>query len=604
MRGGGRGYDGLVPRPEPLRLCFLAAALALAVPASAGHAGDPGPRHPSSLDVDPSGRWILVANEESGSLSVLDAAAGRVAGELSLDPRGRPSAIACRADDGGRVLAAVVESFTHSVAIAACEPRADGSPDLSLRGRVTVGRLPADVLFAGRRLLVACEGADEIHEVDPDALRLTRRIPGPGGARRLAVFSDGGAARVAVAGRTAVEVIDLESGRKLISREPCQGTARNIDGILVRGDSIYIAHQIQPTEGPTDPQMLDWGLILANRVTAIASKGDARELAIPLDTRGRASGDPARIDLVAERDLLLVPSAGTGRVLLVNAAEEARGRSITRDDGLPSIPVGGRPVQARAAPGGRTAYVAEYLGDAVLEIGLEERKVLRKIPLGPTLPETPELAGARIYFDATRSRGDWYSCQSCHPGGGTAGHSFNTLADGRGLAKRSPDLRGTADTGPWSWLGRFESLEEQVASSLKKTMAADDEPAHADVAAVTAYLKSLRRPEPARSTPPPGDPARGAAVFETAGCGGCPTPPAFTSEGLHDLGLPEPIGRGTGYNPPSLRGVGDRGRLLHDGRADSIEAVFRKHDPERRHGRGASLGDGELSDLVAYVRTL
>ena len=591
---------GPMRRPEPLHLTIVAAML----PVLPAIAGDAGPRHPMSLDLDPAGRWIVVANEESGSLSTLDLAAGRVAGELLLDPRGRPSAVVCRADEGSRVLAAVAESFIHSVAIAVCEPRGEGSADLSLRGRVAVGRLPADVLFAGNRLLVACEGVDEIHEVDTDALRVTRRLPGPDGVRRLAAFTDGGAARIAAAGRTSVEIIDLESGRRILSREPCEGTARNIEGIVARRGSIYIAHQIQPTEGPTDPQMLDWGLILANRVTAISSGLAPRELAIPLDTRGRAAGDPGRMDLAAERDLLLVPTAGTGRLLLVNAAEDARGRSITRDDGIPSVAVGGRPVQARAAPDGRKAYVAEYLGDAVLEVDIEERKVLRTIPLGPPSPETPELAGARVFYDATRSRGSWYSCHSCHPGGGTAGHSFNTLADGRGLAKRSPDLRGTADTGPWSWLGRFESLEEQVASSLKKTMAAHDEPSPTDVAAVTAYVRSLRRPDPARAPPPPGDPGRGAGVFEKAGCGGCHTPPAFTSGSLHDLGLPEPIGAGTRYNPPSLRGVGDRGRLLHDGRAGSIEAVFREHDPGKRHGRGASLGDGELSDLVAYLKTL
>ena len=224
----------------------------------------------------------------------------------------------------------------------------------------------------------------------------------------------------------------------------------------------------------------------------------------------------------------------------MNAAEEARGRSITRDDGLPSIPVGGRPVQARAAPGGRTAYVAEYLGDAALEIGLEERKVLRKIPLGPPLPETPELAGARVYFNATRSRGDWYSCQSCHPGGGTAGHSFNTLADGRGLAKRSPDLRGTADTGPWSWLGRFESLEEQVASSLKKTMAADDEPAHDDVASVTAYLKSLRRPEAARSPPPPATPREAPPSSRRRAAADATRRPPSRRKGSTTSGFPSP----------------------------------------------------------------
>ena len=48
------------------------------------------PRYPSDLCIDPTGRWIFTANEESGSVSMLSLASGEVVDEMVLDPAGRP----------------------------------------------------------------------------------------------------------------------------------------------------------------------------------------------------------------------------------------------------------------------------------------------------------------------------------------------------------------------------------------------------------------------------------------------------------------------------------------------------------------------------------
>jgi len=42
------------------------------------------------------------------------------------------------------------------------------------------------------------------------------------------------------------------------------------------------------------------------------------------------------------------------------------------------------------------------------------------------------------------------------------------------------------------------------------------------------------------------------------------------------IGLIDETGN-TRFNPPSLRGVHQRGRLLHDGRAESLRALFEDH---------------------------
>jgi hypothetical protein len=54
------------------------------------------------------------------------------------------------------------------------------------------------------------------------------------------------------------------------------------------------------------------------------------------------------------------------------------------------------------------------------------------------------------------------------------------------------------------------------------------------------------------------------------------------------------------FNPPSLRGVGQRERLLHDARADSLDDLFRHH----HHPPGAHLTERDITDLIAFLRTL
>jgi hypothetical protein len=140
--------------------------------------------------------------------------------------------------------------------------------------------------------------------------------------------------------------------------------------------------------------------------------------------------------------------------------------------------------------------------------------------------------------------------------------------------------------------------------------------------ALAAYVQSL-----AASLPPATDAAgaspNGAALFAT-NCAVCHAPPAFTGEpvALAVIGTDPVLGlsadRGTGsYRVPSLRGVGTRGPLLHDGTLPSVDAMF---DPARLtaafgqklHGAGAVRGhifgldlpDGDRQDLLTYLHTL
>jgi cytochrome c peroxidase len=67
----------------------------------------------------------------------------------------------------------------------------------------------------------------------------------------------------------------------------------------------------------------------------------------------------------------------------------------------------------------------------------------------------------------------------------------------------------------------------------------------------------------------------------------------------YDVGLPDEHGRAR-FNPPSLRGVGQRDAFLHDGRAKRLEDVFTRHS----HPDGGELPARQLQDLLAFLRSL
>jgi len=128
------------------------------------------------------------------------------------------------------------------------------------------------------------------------------------------------------------------------------------------------------------------------------------------------------------------------------------------------------------------------------------------------------------------------------------------------------------------------------------------EPTEEEVKAMVAFLATLDHP------PNPNKPSeatkRGAALF----CGKanrirCHKGEEYTSEGIYEVGL-EPDGSPYRlWNPPSPRGVSDRGPYLHDGRAKTLEEVLRKHHAPEKLG-GEALTEQEGKDLIAFIRTL
>ena len=120
-----------------------------------------------------------------------------------------------------------------------------------------------------------------------------------------------------------------------------------------------------------------------------------------------------------------------------------------------------------------------------------------------------------------------------------------------GAPKRVLSLLGVAETGPWAWNGQVAQLDDQIHGSLERTMRSPK--ASAETAAtLAAYLRSLPAPpRPKQSADEAKLVARGAQVFDTAGCAACHQPPTYTSAGSYDVGLTDELGHDR-FNPPSL----------------------------------------------------
>ena len=149
---------------------------------------------------------------------------------------------------------------------------------------------------------------------------------------------------------------------------------------------------------------------------------------------------------------------------------------------------------------------------------------------------------------------------------------------------------------------------------------ADPELSDQDYDALQFFVHTLGPPE-LRSVDPEQE-ARGAALFDSIGCGSCHTPELPTADGvpvplysdllLHDLGPEGAPGVEEGaagmrhYRTTPLWGLRDTAPYLHDGSAETITDAILYHAVEGAASRDAflSLDLSDVQDLLAFLRSI
>jgi cytochrome c peroxidase len=549
----------------------------------------------------------LTANHGADTVSLIDLNEGKVLTEQRCGHK--PSAVAC-SHDGKR--AAVSNLWSGTITLF----EVNGSK-LRRLGDISVGPFPRGLIFApdGDTLYAAIAGADEIVMLDWTARKVVRRWPAAREPHHVVLSADGRWLAAASTRSGQVRCWDMRSGKPHWERVIEDGF--NLRGLAFTpdGKGLICAHVVH-RDFPVSKENIEQGWVIDNRLTWFALAKDARPAMrqIALDRRGRAVGDPHGLTFTADGRRLAITASGTHELLLLDAD------AIPWHDGDPGdfldaelrmgehamrrVPLGGRPMTVVPIGDGARLAVANYLLDAVQILDARTGKVVRTIPLGSPAKPGPARMGEALFYDAERSHHHWFSCHTCHVDGHTCGLTFDTLNDGSyGNPKLTPTLHNVTKTGPWTWHGWQTDLGAGVKKSLTETMFGP-EPTAGEIKALLAFLATLDHPPNPNRAAEPEAAKRGEAIFRgKAKCAHCHKGEQFTSEGVYDVKL-EPDGSPyKKWNPPSLRGVYDRGPFLHDGRAKTLEDTLRKHHVPEKLG-GEALTERELRDLIAFLKSL
>ena len=527
-------------------------------------------------------KLLAVANQRSGSISIVDIDNRKVLAEMAVGER---LADVASLSSEGWLLA--VDEQRHELMVMKCE-----AGGLQIAQRIPVSRYPVSIAVSpsGTHCTVASLWSRSIttFEIQPavdDAPPTLTRL------NELALsFAPSG--QIYLPDDEHVLVADAFTGQMALLDVPAQSTSP------IRAKHVFRIYAVALSSDPG-------GLVVAHQslgsIPATKAPG-----AIP---NGNQTAAKRLVNFVGEYSIAGLLDGRLER--FIGNPEAPRRSGYFQGDlremaelapGLVTVTTERRR-QALAAAAGRPRVLVRRFWDDLVVSDPDQPTRQTTIKLGPVGALTAADRGEALFYDTSLSATGWMSCDTCHPNGHTTGQLVDTLGDDtKETHKRALTLRGSGQTGKWAWSGDVATLKSQVFKSLKTTMGKQSTPQI--VSDITAFVQTLPPAPPLQ--PALDDPAdkaqlsRGEALFAGLGCVDCHVPAlGYTSDATYDVGLRDEK-RMTRFNPPSLRGVSQGYSFFHDGRATKLENVFVAH----RHPDGRALPAAELADLLRFLSSL
>lgn len=551
-------------------------------------------RGPVGLAFTPDGARVLITEGDTGTLAVLSrdgavmrriSTGGEQPGGLAVSPAG---------------LAVVSNRFSGSVVLV------DPANGARRAFRRLLGE-PWDVCLSrdGRRVYVSLAQLNEVAVLRVPSLDVVARVKVGRRPRAMALTRDGRTLVVANFQGGDVSVLDTAT---LKERHRVALTGVNLRGVALTEDGAraYISGQI-PSNSRVTAETLDvWTNTVFTFDLRTGGSGNAPGEGAEgwLDFALRASPDPDGIVALGS-DRVAVVLSGSDQVVRVRTP----GPYLTTYDPIVEqrTAVGAHPRSIVRSPDGRQLWITNQLDSSIAVLDTETLKPLRRISLGVPAAPDRRLPGRYLFGNAGMTRGRQFTCNSCHPEGGADGLTWEFAHVDDGMIRRNTrNLRGGITlTGPFRWSGRNSDIEEFFQEEVTGLLHGQEQP-HEKLHALWNLVDQFPMPpNPFRTEAGELTPAaqRGKRLFEgRAGCASC-----HGGELRGGTGKKAWVGTTREDQPldvPHLHGAYDSGPYLHDGRAASLEAIFRSCDPGRKHGKAHQLSAGELADLLRYVREL
>lgn len=600
--------------------------LPLIVDGGAGPPADGRPSWSSPIALSADDSFVWVVNPDAGTVTVLETAQHTIVAEAAAGREPRALALA-----GGR--AYVVDQAGGALLVL-------DAATLAVVATIPVGPEPTAVALSptGATAYVAVMAAAGVAVVDLHSFAVRRRIATPDKPYALAVSDDGdgedGDEQIYVThllarpgGEGVVSVVDA-GGESVVAEIALpaneQGFPNLLTGIALGGGRAWLPHV---RAAPALPQGLTTTVFAAVSAVDLAARQEDAAAYLPLNDE-QIFGSPVNNPVAAvpspDGRRLYIVLAGSDLLEVVDIANPHAPRLVA------FLATGRNPLGLALTGDGRRGYVMNYLSRSITVYDLDRLAVLDEIAVTAETLDPQVLRGKILFNTATDprlTRGAWISCASCHFAGLPDGITW-IFPDG---PRQTPALWNAGQTLPWHWSAALDEAQD-VEETIQRiqhgiglapgrdppNLGAPNAGRAADLDALAAFLTGGIRPAAVAAE---AEEAAGRALFVAQGCAACHGGPHWTASALPGPagaldgdgngmvdGVLYDVGTGTaadvrgagGFDVPSLLGVGLTAPYLHDGSAQTLEALLAGGHPP-----GATpLAPRDRASLVAFLRSI
>ena len=591
--------------------------LSLARPAQAG-------TNNSLMDITPHGKWLLVANNDNNSVTVIDALDRKKLREFPVGkkPEGvswignGPHALVTLYDDRAVVLIDTEAGKVLQRIPTAVEPYG-----------VVVNQ-------AGTRAWVTHEYPGLVSEIDLETKKVTREIKAGSFLRGLALATDEKRLYVSEFYTGILHAIDLSEARVVDSWKghSTDNLARHVL-LHPKRAKAYVPHlrsmvKVNHGAGSIFPQL---------SVIDLKPGEGKRRVSFAMDTFNSlyVTTNPYEAAMSSDGKVFYLIYAGTDDMNICKVVD---------DDYKEIEPInypvqtGANPRAVRLSPDNKTVMILNAMDFAV---AFHQADSFRKLDVVKCCepPKSPEWVRGKILFNTAKpplTSRRWIACSSCHPDGH---HDARTWQNPEGLRKTTAFF-GMAHTHPIHWSADRDEVQDfeytirsplmqgrgLLVGPMKRKVGFDkielEEKTSGrskDLDALALYCNSFEFTTLSPHAEGPGklsaSAQRGKELFfsKNVGCASCHQGPYFTDSSLekpfklHDVGTgkeDDTEKMGPRYDTPTLLGIYRTAPYLHHGKAKTLLDVLTVFNKEDKHGKTSHLNPGQLGDLVAFLQAL
>ena len=571
----------------------------------------------SLMSLTPDGRWLLVANADNGSVSVVDTQSRKTVREIPVGRRPESVAVV-----GSGPQAIVTLYKDDQVALVDFESG-------KVLAKIATPDEPYGVVTnpAGTKAYVTHEYPGLVSEIDLEAKKVIREMPVGSFTRGIALDAAGKRLYVTEYYSGIVRAVDLASGEVVDSwtGSASDNLARHVVLHPTR-PKAYVSHirsrvNVAHGEGSIFPflSVLDTGPGEGKRRKPIAMDTYNGFFAVANPWDAAISPDAKRIYTVY---------AGTNDMHVSNLLDDNY-REIEKVGGL--VALGNNPRAAVVSPDSKTVYIYNTLDFEVQVFDAEKLQTVGKIKVCDPPYSTEHLRGKILFYLALEPMVGrrWISCASCHPDGS---HDARTWQNPEGL-RNTTGFLGMAHTYPIHWSAdrdEAQDFELTIRSPLMQGrgliqgrvndgLGDHNAGRSKDLDALAEYCNSFAVDTLSPHAAGPGKLTaagqRGRQLFfsEAVGCAKCHSGPFYTDSSpdkpykLHDVGTgsEDPTEKmGPAFDTPTLLGIYRTAPYLHHGKAGTLRDVLVEFNRDDKHGRTSNLKSNEMDDLVEFLKSL